>query len=104
MREMDEQIRDLLEKTRRTRYEFLKAELQTCNTALDLAKFELSVDNTEVAEKEVRAIEKGISVLERFLPEMPQGDPRRDVEAKLAELKSDFEPVRVEVQVRRAGE
>ena len=104
MSEMNDEVRDLIEKTARIRYEFLQVELKTCATALDLAKFELSVGNLEVTGSEVATIEKGIATIHRFLPEMPEGDARREIEARVGLLARGLEPVRLERQVRRGGE
>jgi chromosome segregation ATPase len=82
---MEEDIRRLHERTASTRYQFLQAELQTCFTALDLAKYELSVGNTSLAEREIAHVEKGIRAIQRFLPEV-SGEQRTELEAKLADL------------------
>lgn len=66
---IDKEIRELREKTGRTRYQFLRAELQTCFTALEMGRYELSVGNATVAEREVAAVETGIRAIQRFLPE-----------------------------------
>src|SRR2546427_12891483 len=66
---IDKDIRELREKTGRTRYQFLRAELQTCFTALEMGRYELSVGNATVAEREVAAVETGIRAIQRFLPE-----------------------------------
>jgi hypothetical protein len=93
---MDHEIRRLFEQTGRTRYQFLTVELQTCFTAIDLAKFELSVGNTAVVEKEVLAVEQGIRVIQRFLPEV-SGQPRTEVEAGLAKLQSQLASLKAEL-------
>src|SRR2546425_7790346 len=85
MGNIDKDIRELREKTGRTRYQFLRAELQTCFTALEVGKYQLSVGNATVAEREVAAVEKGIRAIQRFLPEV-SAEQRREVETKLSEL------------------
>ena len=91
----DEEIRELYDKIARTRYQFLRTELRTCITALELAKYELSVGNFPVAEREVVSIEKGIRTIQRFLPEVSaeQGTELQrlaDVKARLDSLKAEL--------------
>lgn len=93
---MDEEIRRLSENTARTRYQFLTVELQTCFTAIDLAQFELSVGNAAIAEREVAAVEEGIRVLQRFLPDV-SGKPREELEARLAELQSMLDSLKADL-------
>ena len=96
MGDIDKDIRELREKTGRTRYQFLRAELQTCFTALGIGKYELSVGNATVAEREVAAVEKGIRAIQRFLPEV-SAEQRREVETKLAELNEILDPLKAEL-------
>jgi len=90
---MDEQIRSLFEKTARTRYQFLTVQLETCFTAVDLAMFELSIGNVAVAEREVVAVEEGIRVIRRFLPEV-SGEPGTEVAAGLTELQAQLDSLK----------
>ena len=96
MRDIDKDIRELREKTGRTRYQFLMAELQTCFTALEMGKYELSVGNTTVAEREVASVEKGIRAIQRFLPEV-SAEQRTEVETKLAELNEILDSLKAEL-------
>jgi hypothetical protein len=68
MGDLERDIQELHEKTVRTRYAFLKAEIQTCLTAVEMGEFELSKGNVEIAQKEATIVEKGIRTIERFLP------------------------------------
>jgi hypothetical protein len=68
MGDLERDIQELQEKTARTRYDFLKAEIQTCFTAAEMGEFELSEGNIEIVEREVAFVEKGIHTIERFLP------------------------------------
>jgi len=86
---IDKEIRELREKTGRTRYQFLRAELQTCFTALEMGRYELSVGNATV-------VEKGIRAIQRFLPEV-SAEQRREVETKLAELNEILDPLKGEL-------
>ena len=87
MNELDKQIRELAKKTEYTRYQFLRAELGTCLTALDMAKYELSVGNVAIARREMDSVEKGIRTIERFLPET-SAEQRMQLERQLADLKT----------------
>src|SRR4029450_9052092 len=86
---MDREIEALLEKTARTRYDFLRTELQVCFTAIDMAHFELSLGNTSVAVREVAFVDRGIKTMQRFLPEV-SAEQRRELELRLAELKASL--------------
>jgi hypothetical protein len=98
-RDMDEEIRKLIEQHRRTRLQFLKAELETCFTALEIAKYELSMGNTTVAQREVAFIDKGIRALQRFLPDLPDSKEKANIKAKLAKLQASLKPVQAEVEL-----
>ena len=96
MGDLDKEIRELSGQVQRTQYQFLKAELQTCFTALEIAQFELSIGSTIVVQREVAAVEKGVAVIQRFLSTLPQ-DQRREVDAKLEELNAILESVKAAV-------
>ena len=72
MGDLRRDIQELHEKTARTRYDFLKAEMQTCLTAAEMGEFQLSKGNVEIAQKEAAIVEKGIFTIERFLPGVSQ--------------------------------
>ncbi len=91
-----EDIRELYDKIARTRYQFLRTELRTCITALEMAKYELSVGNSPVAEREVVAIEKGIRTIQRFLPEV-SAEQRTELQARLADVKAMLDSLKVEL-------
>lgn len=98
MGNLDKEIRELSGRLQHTRYQFLKAELQTCLTALEMAQFELSTGNTIVAQREIAAAEKGVTVIQRFLPALPQ-DQRREIDTNLAELNAILESVKASVDL-----
>ena len=89
-------MRELAEKTIQIRYQFLVVELQTCFTSLEMARFELSVDNMPVAKREIAAVEKGLEVLKRFSAEMPP-EQKQEMEAKMAELQAAYSVVKQQV-------
>ena len=90
MSDLDKEIRELSDRVQHTRYQFLKTELQTCLTALEMAQFELSIGNTTVVQREIAAVEKGVSVIQRFLSALPQ-DQRVEMDTNLAELNAILE-------------
>jgi hypothetical protein len=97
MQDMGREVERLREMTQRTRLDFLKAELQTCFTALEMGKIELSAGNVPVAEKELAFLEKGVQTIERFLPELPE--PQRDsIHTSLARLKAAIDPFRANLR------
>ena len=97
---MDEEIRELYDNTARTRYQFLTTELQTCVTALEMARFEFSIGNSEVVQKEVAFVEKGISTIQRFLPEVSP-EQRTELKERLVDLKATLDPLKAEFNARR---
>lgn len=99
MGDLDKEIGNLHEKTARTRYQFLKAELQTCRMAIEMGEYEFSLGNRAVAEKEAILVKKGISVIHRFLPEaLPE--EQLEVEAKTAKLSVALESLKAKLGPR----
>jgi hypothetical protein len=96
MGDLDKEIRELSDKVQRTRYQFLKTELQTCLTALEIAEFELSIGNTTVAQREIATVEKGVRVIERFLSALPQ-DQRQEMDANLEDLNAILRSIKADV-------
>jgi|HubBroStandDraft_1064217.scaffolds.fasta_scaffold227634_1 hypothetical protein len=87
MGNLDKEIKQLYERTARTRYEFLKNEVQSCRTALDMAEFQLSTTNRAGAESEAAYVTKGVAVLHRFLP-LASTDHQLEIGRKLAEIEA----------------
>src|SRR5262249_5094918 len=92
MRDIEREILDLRGKVAGTRFQFLLAEVQACYTALDLAEFELSRKRLDVVEMEIAAVDKAISVIERFSPETSDSQQKQlknsvcDIRAKQKSL------------------
>ena len=100
MRELnrfDKEITELRERTANTRYQFVRTELDTCLTALEMARYELSVGNIDLTKKEVNAVEKGIEAIERFMLEVHE-EQRAGLEKKLVELKSGLRSMKQELE------
>lgn len=99
MGDMDKEIRELYDKTAYNRHQFLKTELETCLTGLEMGTFALSVGNAAVAGREVVMVEEGIRAIQRFLPGV-SGEQAREVETKLAELKARLDTLKAELNSR----
>jgi hypothetical protein len=95
MSDFESQIRDLRERTESNRRDFLRAELQTCSIAIERGRFELSLGNSDEAEKECAIVRHGARVIEKFLSEGSRQIP--DLEARLLELKASIESLRAEI-------
>jgi hypothetical protein len=95
MSDLQNEIRELRERTRRNRHQFLKADTQTCLIAVERGHLELSLGNTHEAQKEFEMANRGAQVIQRFLSEAPDQMP--DIEARLANLKESLESLRVEI-------
>jgi hypothetical protein len=93
------EIAELREATWRTRSQFVKAELKSCTTAMDIARAELSSGNGIVAGAEIPMVEKAIRTIERFLPQLPV-EQRTELEAELANTKERFEHLKLDVDAR----
>ncbi len=95
MSDLENEIRDLRERTKHNRHQFLKADTQTCFIAIERAHLELSLGNTDEARKEFELVNHGVQVIQRFLSEAPGQMP--EIEAKAAELKEALESLRLEI-------
>jgi hypothetical protein len=95
MSNFEDEVRDLREKTRQTRRQFLETDLQTCFIAIERAQLELSLGKTDEAQKELAVATRGADVIERFLREAP--GEMADIESRLAGLRSSLESLRVEL-------
>jgi hypothetical protein len=96
MDELGKEIRDLREKTDRTRYQFLKAELRTCSTAMEIAQYQLSIGSVDVARTEADCVEAGLSTIRRFLLETSP-EQQAEIEAKVAELTALLHQLRIKL-------
>jgi len=80
-------MKELAQRTAEIREQFLRVELETCFTALDMAKFEMAAGNTHVVMRELAVVGKGIATVERFLPGAT-AEARPELKVRLAELKA----------------
>jgi predicted mannosyl-3-phosphoglycerate phosphatase (HAD superfamily) len=69
----------------RLRQQFLKAEVMTCSTMLEMAEYELSVRNQAEAVRQIAAAEKGMAALERFVSDQP-AEVQHEIDVKVGEL------------------
>jgi hypothetical protein len=95
MNDRGKEIKELLEKTRHTRREFLRTDLQTCRIALERAQLELSLGNTDEARRELAAAERGAQVIQGFLGEAP--GQNADIAEKLEDLRASLRSFRSEL-------
>jgi len=89
-------MKELAQRTAEIREQFLRVELETCLTALDMAKFEIAAGNTPVVMRELAVVRKGIATVERFLPGAT-AEARPELEARLAELKAAVDSWNLEI-------
>lgn len=92
MSNLEDEVRDLREKTNQNRRQFLETEEQTCFVAIERAQLEISLGNTDEAQKEFAVASRGADVIERFLHKA--AGELAEIEAKLAELRSSLESLR----------
>ena len=95
MSDLEKEIRDLRERTAYLRRQFLRAELETCSIAVERGRLELSLGDTQEAEKEWAVAEHGAQVVQRFLGEAPS--QLGDIEARLIELRESLAGLRLEL-------
>ena len=101
-RGVQREIEQLFEKTARTRYEFLKAGMQACFTALEMAQYELSVGHVDGVRKEIAFVRRGIATLRRFLSEA-SSEQRSEVAAGMARLQGLLTALNTELEVGQVG-
>jgi len=92
MSDSESEIRDLREKTNQNRRQSLETEVQTCFIVIERAQLEISLGNTDEAQKEFAVASLGADVIEQFLHKAP--GEMADLEAKLADLRSSLESLR----------
>ncbi len=92
MSDLENEIHDLRKKTESNRRQFLKTDLQTCFIALEKGRYELSLGNTEEAQRELDAADRGQQVIEKLLSEM--ASPMPEIERKFAALKMSVSALR----------
>jgi hypothetical protein len=101
MNDLAAQVAGLLEKTEQIRNDFLRAELQTCAIALDMARFEYERGHIAFANREVASATKAIAVIERFLPEAREAR-QLEMRKQLLWLKAALESVQRDYQEKAA--
>lgn len=94
---MDDEIRELLARSAHNRRQFIKAALQSCVTALEIADFQLSVGNAHEARREVVFIEKGVRRVRHFLAGSTS-EQQTEVEARLAELTNALQLLKAQLE------
>lgn len=92
MENLENEIRELRERTKQNRRQFLETDLQTCFTAIERGELELSLGNSLEARKELVMASRGADVVERFLREAEP--PETDLEAQLAGLRAALDSLR----------
>ena len=96
MRDFEDEIRNLRERTESNRREFLRAELQTCSVAIERGRLELSLGDTHEARKELEVASRGAETIEKF---MQQGAGRlTDLEPDLANLNASLAALRADLE------
>src|SRR5690242_11699849 len=94
---LDEEIRQLRRKTDSTRATFIRAELQTCTLALEVAEYQLSMGKLDVVKREVASVLEGISALQRVLREA-SAEQQIQVKAEVMQLQARLKPLQLELQ------
>ncbi len=101
MSDLAAQIATWRQKTEQVRYDFLRAEIQTCTIAIDMARLEFERAHVAFAGREVENATKSIGVIERFLPQA-RTDQQEELRGHLAWLKSALESVQRDFQGKAA--
>jgi len=100
MEDLQEEIRQLRQRTNQNLREFLETDLQTCFIAVDRGELELSLGNSLEAQKELRMAGRGADVIERFLRDADQ--PLEDIEARLVDLRAALDSLRQLIENKSA--
>jgi hypothetical protein len=84
---------ELVKNYETTRYRFIRIDLDTCSTALDMGFLHRSLGNIEIALSEVDMVARGIETIEHFLAGMPPEQKTR-LEEDLGEIKRRHEALK----------
>ncbi len=101
MNDLAAQVAGLLEKTEQIRNDFLRAEIQTCAIALEMARFEYEQGHVAFADREVASAARAIAAIERFLPQAREAQ-QVEMRKKLMWLKVALESVQRDFQGKAA--
>ena len=88
------QLAALHAQTQENWYQFFKAELLTCFNAIDFGNTEFDLGALEVAEWEIRAAEKCLGTIARFLPRLDSEERRDEIGAALPRLREGVKELR----------
>ncbi len=88
---------ELVKNYETTRFRFIRTDLDTCSTALDIGFLHRSLGNIEIALKEVDMVSRGIETIEHFLAGMPP-EQKTGLEEALREIKSRHEALKAAVE------
>src|SRR5438270_93665 len=99
MEDLEQTVSDLKRRIGRTRQEFLKVEMQTCFLAIDVARSELQAGRTDIILWEIAAVAKGVQVIHRFLPDVPQ-EQRQELSSKLTLLEDALDLLKRDTAAR----
>ncbi|AXC16296.1 hypothetical protein ACPOL_7104 (plasmid) [Acidisarcina polymorpha] len=78
-----EQWAELQAQTQRVRCGFIEAELRVCSTALDFGALQIDLGYPDLAQSEVRFLERACRTVRLFIPEVANPERRAMFEAEL---------------------
>jgi hypothetical protein len=101
MEELENEIRELRERTKQNRRQFLETDVQTCFIAIERAELELSLGNSHEARKELAVAGHGADVIERFLRGAEPAEV--ELEERLADLRASLDSLQEKLDGGSAG-
>jgi hypothetical protein len=72
----------------RTRFTFLKTDLDVCATFSKIVETELAVGKPEAAQRVLESAETGYATIRRLSPRLENADERKEIEEKLNQLRA----------------
>jgi hypothetical protein len=89
------QISELQVQTQTVRCQFIEAEFETCRLALDFGTLQVELGYIDVAEWEVRSVEKACGAIVRFLPGIENQEKRHQFATQLDRVRESLHALRV---------
>src|SRR5947209_16561229 len=95
MKELKDEIEELRRRAESNRRAFLRADLRSCEIAVDKGQYELERGKTDEAEKEFAMAQRGVEIIANILSDAQQSLP--EVETGLAALKRSLLSLRANI-------
>jgi len=96
MEDLRDEIWELRQRTNQNLRQFLETDMQTCFIAVERGQLELSLGDSDEAQKELGTASHGADVIEGFLRKADQ--PMEDIGARLVDLRAALDSLRQNIE------